>query len=147
MSNTVLVTGGFGLVGSATVWRLTELVRNVVATDLDTPAKRKAAAKLPSGVNVRWTDLTDYEQVQRIVSEVAPDAIVHLAAVIAPAIYPIPKVARRVNVDATANLVRVVEGATETAAIRPCVQHHSDGPPKSAPHDSSASGGRCDAPL
>jgi nucleoside-diphosphate-sugar epimerase len=110
MSNTVLVTGGFGLVGSATVRRLAELGRNVVATDLDTPANRKAAAKLPSGVNARWTDLTDYEQVQRLVSDVAPDAIVHLAAVIAPAIYPIPKVARRVNVDATANLVRVVEG-------------------------------------
>jgi nucleoside-diphosphate-sugar epimerase len=110
MSNTVLVTGGFGLVGSATVRRLAELGRNVVATDLDTPANRKAAVKLPSGVNARWTDLTDYEQVQRLVSDVAPDAIVHLAAVIAPAIYPIPKVARRVNVDATANLVRVVEG-------------------------------------
>ena len=59
MSNTVLVTGGFGLVGSATVRRLAELGRNVVATDLDTPANRKAAAKLPSGVNARWTDLTD----------------------------------------------------------------------------------------
>ena len=126
MSNTVLVTGGFGLVGSATVRRLTELGRNVVATDLDTPANRKAAAKLPSGVNVRWTDLTDYEQVQRLVFEVAPDAIVHLAAVIAPAIYPIPKVARRVNVDATANLVRAVEGLPKQP-IRPCVQHHSDG--------------------
>src|SRR6185312_7839026 len=106
----VLVTGGFGLVGSATVRRLAELGRRVVATDLDTAANRKAAAKLPSGVEFRWADLTDSEQVQRLVSEIAPDVIVHLAAVIAPAIYPIPKVARRVNVDATANLVRVAEG-------------------------------------
>jgi nucleoside-diphosphate-sugar epimerase len=109
MSNTVLVTGGLGLVGSATVRRLAELGRNVIATDLDTPANRKAAANFPGGVNVRWTDLTDHEQVQRLVSDVAPDAVIHLAAVIAPAIYPIPKIARRVNVDATANLVRVVE--------------------------------------
>lgn len=110
MSNTVLVTGGLGLVGSETVRRLAELGgRRVVATDLDTPANRKAAAKLPSGVEFRGADLTDSAQVQRLISEIAPDAIVHLAAVIAPAIYPIPTVARRVNVDGTANLVRLVE--------------------------------------
>ena len=40
---------------------------------------------------------------------VAPAAIIHLAAVIAPAIYRVPKVARRVNVDATATLVRIAE--------------------------------------
>jgi nucleoside-diphosphate-sugar epimerase len=110
LNGTVLITGGFGLVGSATVRRLAELGRRVVATDLDTPANRKAAEKLPRGVEFRWADLTDSEQVQRLVSEVAPDAIIHLAAIIAPAIYPMPKVARRVNVDATANLVRVAEG-------------------------------------
>jgi nucleoside-diphosphate-sugar epimerase len=106
----VLVTGAFGLVGSATVRRLAELGRRVVATDLDTPANRKAAQKLPGGVESRWADLTDPEQVQRLVSDLAPDAIIHLAAVIAPAIYPIPKDARRVNVDATANLIRAAEG-------------------------------------
>src|SRR5246127_2561000 len=110
LNGTVLITGGFGLVGAAPVRRLVELGRRVVATDLDTPANRKAAEKLPGGVEFRWADLTDSEQVQRLVSEIAPDAIIHLAAIIAPAIYPIPKVARRVNVDATANLVRVVEG-------------------------------------
>lgn len=109
MSKTVLVTGGLGLVGSETVRRLVEIGQRVVATDLDTKANRKAAAKLPGSVETRWADLTDSAQVRRLLSEVAPDAIVHLAAVIAPAIYPIPKVARRVNVDATENLVRLVE--------------------------------------
>ncbi|ORA16193.1 NAD-dependent epimerase/dehydratase family protein [Mycobacterium asiaticum] len=109
MSKTVLVTGGLGLVGSETVRRLVEIGQRVVATDLDTKANRKAAAKLPTGVEFRPADLTDSAQVQRLLSEVAPDAIIHLAAVIAPAIYPIPKVARRVNVDATENLVRLVE--------------------------------------
>ncbi|HXS84811.1 MAG TPA: NAD(P)-dependent oxidoreductase [Mycobacterium sp.] len=110
MSKTVLVTGGLGLVGSQTVRRLVELGQRVVATDLDTKANRKVAAKLPSGAEFRPADLTDFAQVRRLLSEVAPDAIIHLAAVIAPAIYPIPKVARRVNVDATENLVRIVEG-------------------------------------
>jgi nucleoside-diphosphate-sugar epimerase len=107
MSDTVLVTGGFGLVGSETVRRLAADGRRVVAVDLETPANVKAAQKLPAGVDFRWADLTDAEQVQRLVSETAPSAIIHLAAIIAPAIYRIPKVARRVNVDATATLVRI----------------------------------------
>ena len=109
MTDAVLVTGGFGLVGSATVRRLSALGRRVVVTDLDTPANRKAAAKLPTGVEVRWADLTDAGQVERLVSEVSPQAIIHLAAVIVPPIYRNAKLARRVNVDATATLVRIAE--------------------------------------
>jgi nucleoside-diphosphate-sugar epimerase len=109
MSDTVLVTGGFGLVGSETVRRLAALGRRVVIADLETPANVKAAQKLPNGVEFRWTDLTDADQVQRLVSETAPSAIIHLAAIIAPAIYRIPKVARRVNVDGTATLVRIAQ--------------------------------------
>jgi nucleoside-diphosphate-sugar epimerase len=109
MSDTVLVTGGLGLVGSATVRRLAEQDRHVVIADLDTPANRKKAAAVPRGVDIRWVDLTNDEQVQRVVSDVAPTAIIHLAAVIAPAIYRVPQIARRVNVDATATLVRIAE--------------------------------------
>lgn len=109
MAGTVLVTGGFGLVGSATVKRLTELGRHVVATDLDTAANRSAAAKLPRGAEARWADLTDRDQAQRLVAEVTPEAIIHLAAIIPPTIYRNPKLARRVNVDATVTLVGIAE--------------------------------------
>src|SRR6185437_16040158 len=85
MSDTVLVTGGFGLVGSQTVRRLAADGRQVVVADLDTPANRKALPKLPIGVDVRWTDLTGPEQVAHLVSDVAPGALIHLAAIIAPA--------------------------------------------------------------
>jgi nucleoside-diphosphate-sugar epimerase len=109
MSDTVLVTGGFGLVGSATVRQLAADGRRVVIADLETPANVKKAKALPQGVAVRWADLTDPEQVQRLISDVAPAAIIHLAAIVAPAIYRLAKVARRVNVDATATLVRAAE--------------------------------------
>jgi nucleoside-diphosphate-sugar epimerase len=109
MSETVLVTGGFGLVGSETVKRLAADGRDVVATDLDTPANRNKAQALPSRVQVRWADLTNPADVDRLVSDVAPSAIIHLAAVIPPPIYRNPKLARRVNVDATAALVRAAE--------------------------------------
>jgi nucleoside-diphosphate-sugar epimerase len=109
MADTVLVTGGFGLVGSATVRQLAADGRRVVIADLETPANAKKAKALPGGVEVRWVDLTDPDQVQRLISEVAPVAIIHLAAIIAPAIYRVAKVARRVNVDATETLVRAAE--------------------------------------
>lgn len=109
MSETVLVTGAFGLVGSETVKRLAADGRDVVATDLDTSANRTKAQALPSGVQARWADLTNPADVDRLVSEVAPAAIVHLAAVIAPAIYRNAALGRKVNVDATAALVRAAE--------------------------------------
>ena len=109
MAGTVLVTGGFGLVGSATVRRLSELGRTVVVADLDTPANRAAVAQLPTGVTVKWVDLTDADQTARVVADVAPAAIIHLAALIPPAIYKNRALARRVNVDATTTLVKIAE--------------------------------------
>jgi UDP-glucose 4-epimerase len=91
------------------VRRLAADGRSVIATDLDTPANRKALAKLPQGVESRWADLTDPEQVQRLITDVAPAAIIHLAAIIPPLIYRNPKLARRVNVEATATVVRIAE--------------------------------------
>ena len=44
-------------------------------------------------------------------AEVAPTVIVHLAAVILPAMYRIPAIGRRVNVEATAALVRAAQSA------------------------------------
>ncbi|MCH9700914.1 MAG: NAD(P)-dependent oxidoreductase, partial [Actinomycetia bacterium] len=109
MSGTVLVTGGFGLVGWATVHRLSELGRHVVVADLDTPANRKAAEKLPAGVTVQWVDLTDAGHTARVISQTAPAAIIHLAAMIPPAIYQNRQLARRINVDATATLIGIAE--------------------------------------
>jgi nucleoside-diphosphate-sugar epimerase len=109
MTDAVLVTGGFGLVGSQTVARLTADGRRVVVADLDTPANRKKVAGLPDSVQVRWADLTDATAVDRLVSEVSPSVIVHLAAVIPPPLYRNPGLARKVNVDATMALVRAAE--------------------------------------
>ena len=105
MADAVLVTGAFGLVGSATVKRLAADGRRVVATDLDVPENRKAAADLPAGVEVRWADLTDPQEVDALLAAVTPAAIIHLAAIIAPFCYARAKLARKVSVDATGNLV------------------------------------------
>jgi nucleoside-diphosphate-sugar epimerase len=106
MSGPVLVTGAFGLVGSATVRRLLDDGRRVVATDLDVPANRKAAAALPRSAEVRYADLTDPTAVDALLSAASPAAIIHLAAIIPPLCYARPALARRVNVDATGLLLR-----------------------------------------
>ena len=105
MAEKVLVTGGFGLVGSQTVRRLAADGHRVIATDLGTAAQRKAAKSLPTDVEARWVDLTDQGEVHRLVAETSPTVIIHLAAVIPPVIYRQPELARRVNVDATVALL------------------------------------------
>jgi nucleoside-diphosphate-sugar epimerase len=109
MPDTVLVTGAFGLVGSATVRRLIGEGRRVVAADLDVPVNRLAASKLPPSVEARYADLTDPNAVDALIGDVSPAAIVHLAAVIPPKCYARPALARKVNVDATASLVRAAQ--------------------------------------
>lgn len=109
MTEKVLVTGGFGLVGSQVVRRLAADGRRVIATDLGTPEQRKAAASLPAGAEAHWANLTDADEVDRMIAEVSPTAIVHLAAVIPPAIYRARELGRRVNVEATAALLSAAE--------------------------------------
>ena len=111
MTEKVLVTGGFGLVGSEVVRSLTSNGHRVITTDLGNPSQRKAAAALPAGAEVRWADLTNPDEVDRLIAEVSPTAIVHLAAVIPPAIYRIRELGRRVNVDATAALLRAAQSS------------------------------------
>ena len=109
MSDAVLVTGAFGLVGSAVVQALAARGRPVVATDLEVPANRKAAARLGESVQVRWADLTNPTAVGDLVRDVAPAAIIHLAAIIPPFCYMRRGLARKVNVEATATLLRAAE--------------------------------------
>jgi D-erythronate 2-dehydrogenase len=114
MTEKVLVTGGFGLVGSQTVRRLAADGHRVVATDLGTPAQRKAAESLPAGAEASWANLTEQREVDRLVAEVSPDVIIHLAALIIPPIYRNPELGRRVNVDATAALLRAAQSSART---------------------------------
>jgi nucleoside-diphosphate-sugar epimerase len=102
--DSVLVTGAYGLVGRPTVERLVADGFNVVAT-----AHRTVKPSLPAAVDVRRVDLTKPDQVSALVAEASPSAIVHLAACIPPLCYANRALARAINVDATAALVRAAE--------------------------------------
>ena len=99
--DSVLVTGAYGSVGRPVVDRLVADGFQVIAT-----AHRATKPALPAAVDVRSVDLTKPDQVEALVAEVSPSAIVHLAAVIPPMCYANRALARAVNVDATAALVR-----------------------------------------
>jgi nucleoside-diphosphate-sugar epimerase len=102
--DSVLVTGAYGLVGRPVVHRLVADGFTVIAT-----AHRTVKPSLPANVDVRSVDLTTPDQVNALVAEIAPSAIVHLAACIPPMCYANRALARAINVDATAALVRAAE--------------------------------------
>ena len=99
--DSVLVTGAYGLVGRPVVERLVADGYNVIAT-----AHRTVKPSLPATVDVRPVDLTKPDQISAVLADVSPSAIIHLAACIPPMCYANRALARAVNVDATASLVR-----------------------------------------
>ena len=78
MTEKVLVTGGFGLVGSQTVRRLAAEGHQVVASDLGTEEQRKASVSLSDGSRHVDGDLTDPGEVDRLLAETSPTVIIHL---------------------------------------------------------------------
>lgn len=107
-AGTVLVTGAMGQVGKRTAQLLLDRGRTVIALDLHTAASVRTAAKLEARAGTlipAYVDLLDAAGLRALLAEHRPDAIVHLAAVVAPPAYERPQVARRVNVEGTANLV------------------------------------------
>lgn len=115
----ILLTGAFGNIGLHTARALLARGFHVTAFDLPTPGARKLALRLPrhlarhlsrhlsppERVRVEWGDLRDAARVRRLVDEAAPDAIVHLAAIIPPPAYFNAALARTVNVDGLGHLL------------------------------------------
>jgi nucleoside-diphosphate-sugar epimerase len=103
----VLLTGALGNIGEYTVAALLEEGHEVLAIDLDSPRARKVASGLDPRVRLVWADITDPAALGAALKGV--DAVVHLAAHLLPEKAPDP--ARRVNVEATRNLIALMEAS------------------------------------
>jgi nucleoside-diphosphate-sugar epimerase len=109
-TGSVLVTGALGQVGRRCTEILLERGRTVVALDLRNEKTAPVADELtartwPGELVTAYVDLLDADAVATLVAEHQPEAIVHLAAVLAPVSYRNPRQARKVNVGGTANVV------------------------------------------
>lgn len=107
----VLLTGAFGNLGSLVVGELLERNHHVIAFDVSNKTNRKMSRGFENDPNVEivWGDIRDRDQVASWVHQV--DAVVHLAAVIAPFSEKHPELAHAVNVGGTENILRAIETA------------------------------------
>ena len=103
----VLLTGALGNVGEYTVGALIEEGHDVVAFDLESPKTRKVAAQLDERAQRVWGDVTDPASLAAALD--GADAVVHLAAILTPD--ESPDLARRVNLEATRNLIDQMESS------------------------------------
>jgi len=96
----VFVTGAFGNVGQWVILECVEKGYEVIAYDIKNKSTLKKYKKLVRQYSFTtiWGDLTDEDHVKQTLLEHQPDNIIHVAAIIAPTAYVIPKIAYAVNV-------------------------------------------------
>jgi len=109
-ATTVLVTGAFGQIGKRCTQILLDRGRTVIAMDLRTDNTVAAETELSSGDHsgtliAAYVDLLDADAIRELVTTHQPQAIVHLAAIVSPASYRNARLARKVNVGGTENLL------------------------------------------
>lgn len=105
----VLLTGALGSIGLETLAALLDAGHDVVGLDLESRRARKLAAGFAGRARFVWGDITNPESLADALSGV--DAVIHLAAIIPPASDRAPEVARRVNLDATRDLIVQMEAS------------------------------------
>ena len=99
----ILVTGGAGYIGSHTALRLVEAGHDVVVLD---DLSTGHAAAVPDDATMVKADLADVDAVRGTLRDLEPDAVVHFAARIEPALSMTePRAFYRANVVNSANLL------------------------------------------
>jgi len=111
----VLLTGAFGNVGEYTLRALVEEGHDVVAFDTRNDATLAKASRMAERLRFRtvWGDLADSATTRQAVIDARPDTVVHIAAIIAPIAYVRPRLAHRVNIDGTRNLIAAAKASGE----------------------------------
>lgn len=107
----VLLTGAFGNLGSLVVGALLERSHHVVAFDVPSKINRKIAKAIEGAANLEivWGDIRDADQVASLVHRT--QAVVHLAAIIAPLSESNPDLAHAVNVVGTEHVLQAIQSA------------------------------------
>jgi nucleoside-diphosphate-sugar epimerase len=110
-AGTILITGAFGQIGKRCTQIVLDRGRTVIATDLRTDKTVAAQEDLsvgehhPETLIPAYVDLLDAAAVRELILTHQPEAIIHLAAIVSPPSYRNPRLARKVNVGGTENLL------------------------------------------
>lgn len=111
----VLVTGAFGTLGRAGVRELVARGHLVRCLDVPTRANRRAARRLGDRVEVLWGDVRDAACMRAAV--VGQEAVLHDAAILAPASERDPDRSWAVNVEGTRGLVAALAAAAPDSIL------------------------------
>ena len=103
-TETVLVTGGTGFIGSYTAADLLEEGHDVVAYDLSTDPRILEKLGIADDVEIVRGDVTDPTDVVRAIKETGTTRVIHLAALLTTTARSNPRAAARVNVMGTNNI-------------------------------------------
>lgn len=103
----VLVTGGLGNIGTKIVDELLLKGYQVSCLDLKNKNNLKVARKYRNKIEILWGDITDAPFVARAILGI--DAVIHTAAILPPFSEVNPKIAHRVNVGGTQNILQALE--------------------------------------
>jgi nucleoside-diphosphate-sugar epimerase len=103
----VLVTGAFGIVGTAVIQELINRQYQVRCFDIRNKKTKRTARKFRRRIDLVWGDIRDKEKVREIVK--GQDVVIHLAFILPPLVNQQPDFAREVNVEGTKNLVEAIQ--------------------------------------
>ncbi|WP_435348708.1 NAD-dependent epimerase/dehydratase family protein [Haloarchaeobius sp. HRN-SO-5] len=103
-TETVLVTGGTGFIGSYVARDLVDHGHDVVAYDLSTDPRILEKLGIADDVDIRRGDVSDPTDVVNAVAETGASRIVHLAALLTTTAEANPRAAMQVNVEGTNNV-------------------------------------------
>jgi UDP-glucose 4-epimerase len=119
MTETVLVTGGTGFLGSYVAEELVAEGHDVVAYDLSTDDRILSKLGIAEDVAIRRGDVSEATDVIRAVRETGATRVIHLAALLTNAARDNPRTALDVNVVGTNNVLeaaRVLDDQIERVA-------------------------------
>ncbi|MFO8019772.1 MAG: NAD(P)-dependent oxidoreductase [Promethearchaeia archaeon] len=115
MNKKILLTGGFGLCGRATLDELLKKDYDITVFEINTTENRDIAKKYQEKVEIVWGDIRNFDDVKKSVK--GKDFVIHMAAILPPLADENPKLARGVNVEGTKNIIKSMEKADQEAKL------------------------------